>query len=50
MTDEEAHIREEIEFWRELIENWWIDHSGSVPETVWEALAEAERKWVGDLG
>ena len=47
MTDDKAHIREEIEFWRELIENWWVDHSGSVPETAWEALAEAERKLVG---
>ncbi len=45
MTDEVLNIPEELGFWRELIENWWIDHTGQVPETVWEALAQAEQKY-----
>ena len=40
--DEVVRAGEEVEFWRDLIERWWIDHTERVPEAVWEALVAAE--------
>jgi len=36
--------REEIRFWRRLIEKWEITRGGRAPERMHEALAAAERR------